>query len=87
MVYFRPQQPPRVDVNFISEPFEATIHVDGVELTRLDGTPYTTPCTAKNLTGGAHRLLFKHPEHGDYDAGRVDFTQTREVTVRWDTQP
>lgn len=31
-VYFRPQQPPRVDVNFISEPFEATIYVDGVEL-------------------------------------------------------
>lgn len=27
---FRPQ-PPRVDVNFISEPFEATIYLDGVE--------------------------------------------------------
>ena len=26
-----PPQPPRVDVNFTSEPFEATIYLDGVE--------------------------------------------------------
>ena len=41
---FRPQ-PPRVDVNFIAEPFEATIYLDGVEPTQPDGTSYTTPCT------------------------------------------
>ncbi len=81
-LYFRPQ-PPRVDVNFISEPFEATIYLDGVQLTALDGTPYTTPCTARDLPGGKHHLLFRHPERGDYDAGRLDLTQTREVTVRW----
>ncbi len=85
-LYFRPQ-PPRAEVNFISEPFEATIYLDGVELTRPDGTSYTTPCTASDLPGGKHHLLFKHPERGDYDAGHVDFTQTREVTIRWDQQP
>jgi serine/threonine protein kinase len=80
---FRPQ-PPRVDVNFISEPFEATIYLDGAELTQPDGTPYTTPCTARDLPGGRHHVLFKHPERGDYDAGRIDLTQTREITVRWE---
>lgn len=85
-LYIRPQQP-RVDVNFITEPFEATIYLDGAALTQTDGTPYTTPCTVSNLPGGKHHLLFKHPEHGDYDAGRVDLIQTREITVRWDQPP
>ena len=83
---FRPQ-PPRVDVNFISDPFEATIYLDGVELTQPDGTPYTTPCSARDLPGGQHHVLFKHPERGDYDAGRIDLTQSREITVRWDGLP
>lgn len=82
-LYFRPQSP-RVDVNFITDPFEATIFLDGVQLTQPDGTPYTTPCTARDLPGGRHHVLFKHSERGDYDAGRIDLTQTREVTVRWD---
>jgi hypothetical protein len=29
-------------------------------------------------------LLFRHPERGDYDAGYIDLTLTREVIVRWD---
>jgi hypothetical protein len=82
-LYFRPP-PPRVDVNFISEPFEAAIYLDGAQLTAPDGTPYTTPCTARDLPGGQHHLLFKHPERGDYDAGHIDLTHTREVIVRWD---
>jgi serine/threonine protein kinase len=81
-LYFRPQ-PPRVDVNFISEPFEATIQLDGVELTLPDGTPYRTPCTVRDLPGGRHHVLFKHPERSDYDAGRIDLRKTREITVRW----
>jgi serine/threonine protein kinase len=83
-LYWRPQ-PPRVDVNFISEPFEATIYVDGVQVTAPDGTPYTTPCTVRALPGGRRHVLFRHPERDDYDAGYLDLTQTREVIVRWES--
>ena len=84
LLFFRPP-PLAVDVNFISEPFEAAIYLDGVQVTAPDGTPYTTPCTARDLPGGRRHVLFKHPERGDYDAGQIDLTQTREIIVRWDS--
>ena len=39
----RPAEP--VSVNFVSDPFEATIYVDGQLLRAPDGDPYHTPCT------------------------------------------
>lgn len=80
--------PTPVRVNFISEPPEATILVDGQPLQEPDGTPCTTPCTARGLIPGGHHVIFQYPKgHPQYpeghqlDAGTIDFTRTREVFV------
>ncbi|HBO43386.1 MAG TPA: hypothetical protein DD670_05545 [Planctomycetaceae bacterium] len=76
---------PRVSVNFITEPlFEATIWVDGRQLVEEDGTPHTTPCTVPDVAARPSRVVFRHPEAGEYDAGMHDFRTVREVTARWE---
>ncbi len=77
----RPTQP----INFITEApfFEATIMIDGQRLNKPDGTPYTTPCTIPDLKTGVHHVIFKHPQQGDFDAGHIDFQQTRQIVGRW----
>ncbi len=77
----------RVRVNFVTEPFEATIQLDGVELLKPDGTPYTTPCTIPDLPAGNHRVVFKRPPLADLDMGRVDFRDSRDIEARWDAKP
>jgi hypothetical protein len=32
---------------------------------------------------GEHHVVFKHAQHDDLDAGRIDFTKFREVDARW----
>ncbi|MGO9115086.1 MAG: serine/threonine-protein kinase [Thermoguttaceae bacterium] len=78
-----PARPPRVEVNFITQPFEATIEIDGALLLKPDGSPYTTPCTVSDLTAADHHTVFKHDGLDDLDAGRIDFAKTRELVARW----
>jgi serine/threonine protein kinase len=77
----------RVRVNFVTEPFEATIQLDGVLLLKPDGTPYTTPCTISELPTGSHHVVFQRPAMRDLDAGRVDFRDSRDIDVRWNVKP
>jgi len=76
-------RPPRVHVNFITEPFEATIFIDDVRQVTPDGTPYTTPCTLENLPARVHRVVFKHEGLPDRVVGQIDFAATRQVVARW----
>jgi RNA polymerase sigma factor (sigma-70 family) len=76
----------RVRVNFITEPFEATILLDGVPLLKTNGTPYTTPCTIPDLPGGNHQIVFQRPPLPDLDAGRVDFRESRDIERHWNSK-
>ncbi|MBN2476752.1 MAG: serine/threonine protein kinase [Pirellulales bacterium] len=82
-VCFWPGNPPRVQVNFITEPYEATILLDGVRQLRPDGTPCTTPCTIENVSAETHRVIFQHQGLPDLDAGRIDFAATRQIRAEF----
>ena len=73
----------KVDVNFISHPYEATIYLDGKQLLDPDGLPEKTPCTALDLSPKVHHVVFKRPGHPDLDAGKFNFANTREIEVTW----
>lgn len=75
--------PATVAVNFITEPYEALVLVDGVLLIGPDSRPLTTPCTATDMAGRRGRVTFRHPRREDLDAGTIDFATTREVVARW----
>lgn len=72
-----------VTVNFVSDTFEAEVLVDGVPLCDVAGRPFTTPCTATGIPAGRHRVAFRHPTRGTFDAGPIDFSTVREVVVKW----
>jgi len=76
-----PAAPASVDVSFITEPFEATIYLDGIPVLAPSGDAYTTPCTVPNLPARAHRVTFKHESCEDFDAGEIDFAPTREISA------
>lgn len=77
------RNPEYVDVNFITNRYDATIELDGVVL-EADGIPYTTPCTVPNLAAEEHKVVFKHPdEPEDLEIGAIDFTKIREVIAHW----
>ena len=87
-VWFWASRPPRVHVNFITHPFEASIYLDGTLLLEADNTPYTTPCTVENLPARVHHVVFKHEDQtADRDLGQVDFARIRQVVGRWSSQP
>ncbi len=69
----------RVDVNFIADPHEATIFLDGRQQFRPNGEPHTTPCTIDDLPARPHRVEFKFAEREDVDFGEVDFSRFKEV--------
>jgi serine/threonine protein kinase len=75
-----------IAVNFITEPYEATIQLDGKPLVDRDGVPFTTPCTVPDLPSGVHHVVFQHGARGSLDAGEIDFAKTREVEISWDAQ-
>lgn len=79
-------RPDRVHVNFISEPFDAAIYLDGTPLLTPDGTAYTTPCTVPYITAEVHGVVLKHSGSADFDAGQIDFSTTREIIARLDPQ-
>jgi hypothetical protein len=78
-----PWAAPTVAVNFITEPYEATVLIDGTVLVARDGRPLTTPCTATGIAPRRGRLSFRHPVRGGLDVGPVDFQATREIVARW----
>ena len=79
---------PQVVVNFLTEPYyNAAIWLDGEPLLDAEEKPYATPCTVPNVPPGEHHVVFKHAEHGDLDAGRIDFSTVREVEARWPDAP
>ena len=84
----RPSEPELVDVNFVTEApfFEATIYLDDRRLDRPDGSPYTTPCTVDGLPADQHSVVFKLDGLPDLAAGDIDFSQTRQVVARWDSE-
>ena len=72
-----------VAVNFVTDPFEATISLDGRLLHTPDGTPYRTACTVPNLPGGAHHVVFRwDDEAAELDAGTIDLSQNHQITAR-----
>ncbi|NQU26091.1 MAG: serine/threonine protein kinase [Candidatus Nealsonbacteria bacterium] len=72
----------RVDVSFITEPYEATIYLDGKLLMNSHDKPHTTPCTVPDLPAGEHRVEFKHPQRGNLSR-TVQLTTDCEVTARF----
>ncbi|MGI9176902.1 MAG: protein kinase domain-containing protein [Pirellulales bacterium] len=80
----RPELAPSasVAVNFITEPVEAEVMIDGKPARAADGRPLTTPFTA-TVPPGRHRVAFVHPRRGRLDGGTVDFDAAREVVARW----
>ncbi len=79
-------RPPRVKVNFITHPFEATIFLDGALVTREDGVPYRTPCTVPRLPARIHHVVFEHEERGMLAAGPIDFAVKRQVEAHWGSE-
>jgi serine/threonine protein kinase len=76
-------RPKSVDVNFVTDPFEATISLDGRLLRAPDGMPYRTPCTVPGLPGDAHRVVFRWDDEVEaLDAGRIDFSHNRQIAAR-----
>ncbi len=82
-----PEHPARVDVNFITEPYEATIYLDGELQVDADRKPHTTPCTVEDLPAGVRHVVFKHEKRRDLDAGRIDFTKKREIVGQFAPGP
>ena len=74
--------PPGVSVNFITEPYEATILLDGQPLLNSDGQPYTTPRTIPDIPTGVHRVTFQHEGLPDLQR-EIDFTDVQEIEARW----
>jgi serine/threonine protein kinase len=81
-----PEHPARVHVNFITEPFEATIYLDGRQQLQPDGRPYTTPCTIDDLPAEVHQVEFAQgPDRRE--AGRIDFATVRQIEFRFGPMP
>jgi serine/threonine protein kinase len=76
--------PGRVDVNFVTYPFDATILLDNRPLSAPEGTPAQTPCTVEHLPARTYHVVFQHPQRPDLDMGEVDFAKTHQVVGRWD---
>ena len=82
-----PTRVPHVTVNFISDPLEATVYLDGETLPSPEGGLYQTPCTILNLPARSHHVVLKHATLGELDVGHVDFAETREIVATWGPKP
>jgi serine/threonine protein kinase len=78
-------RPAYVDVNFITEPYEATIYLNQRQQFKPDGTPYTTPCTIESLPARVHRVQFKYQGQPRRDAGEIDFAKVRQITAKFES--
>ncbi len=82
-IVFWPRQVPRVDVNFITHPYEAIVLLDGEPLLTPDGTPYRTPCTVQGLPARVHQVSFQLDGLGEMAVGEIDFRERLEVVAWW----
>ncbi|MHC4398171.1 MAG: serine/threonine-protein kinase [Planctomycetota bacterium] len=80
-------RPPRVHVNFVTDPFEATIYLDDAPQSDDDGNLRRTPCTIEDLPARPHHVVFKHDELGMLDAGWPDFAEQRRIKKSWSDGP
>jgi hypothetical protein len=81
-----------IGVNFVTDPYEATVYLDGKLQSGPNGVAYRTPCTIQGLTPRPHHVRFRWDEDsgvfelpgrdGTVDAGMIDFSENREVTLR-----
>jgi len=78
--------PQPTSVNFITYPYEATIHIDGEVLIGPDGTAYRTPCAVSGVPARVCHLVFKREGYPDLDAGEIDFGSVKEIEVEWGTE-
>ena len=74
----------KISVHFISTPADSLILLDDKVLLATDGRPYTTPCTAENISPRRHHVVFRRFGLPDQDIGEIDFAKTREVRTRWE---
>ena len=74
--------PQRVDVSFVTEPFEAKIYLDDSLQVDSQGAAYTTPCTVDRLPARMYRVTFECEGLSRWDAGQYDFVQTRQIVSR-----
>lgn len=82
-----------VSVNFVTQPFEAAIYLDGALLRTAEGVPYHTPCTVSGVSAKSHHVVFQWDakslpfgsdadSDGRFDAGVIDFRKHRQITVQ-----
>jgi serine/threonine protein kinase len=76
-------RPTLVRVNFLTDPFEATVYLDDELLKDPKGIPYRTPCTVPDVPARVHHVVFRHDERGKLDAGKIDFAEKRQIWGRW----
>ena len=76
----------RVEVNFITRPFNATVYLNGVLQTDSDGNPYLTPCTIPQLPTGVHRVTFRREGLPELPAGQIDFATDVEIVAEWNLE-
>jgi eukaryotic-like serine/threonine-protein kinase len=74
--------PERATVNFITNPHEAMVFIDGELQLDSDGEPCRTPCTIAGLPSGEHRVEFEREGVSHWDAGACDFSHTRQIVSR-----
>jgi eukaryotic-like serine/threonine-protein kinase len=77
-----PPQGDLCDVNFVTEPYEAKIYLDGVLQRDPEGNAYTTPCTVENLPARTCRVAFEWDGQPRWDAGSYDLARTRQIVSR-----
>ena len=92
LAFLWPRPADRVSVNFVTQPFEATIYLDGELLYSADGTLCHTPCTVPALSAQPHHVVFQWTAESDpfsisgpdrkLDAGMIDFSKNRQVNVQ-----
>jgi serine/threonine protein kinase len=76
--WMRPTPP--VAVNFVTDPYEAMIFLDGQPQRAADGIFCRTPCTIRNLPTRKVHVVFQWDGVKDKcDAGEVDLAENREI--------
>jgi eukaryotic-like serine/threonine-protein kinase len=78
---------PDITVNFITEPFEATVYLDGELQADAEGGAYTTPCTLRGLRPRSYKVILKHAGFPDRDLGDVNLGEIREICVDLGREP
>jgi len=74
--------PARVDVSFVTYPYEASIYLDGTRLVDSAERPYITPCTVDDLSATSHEVAFECEGQPRWNAGLFDFARTRQIVSR-----